>query len=344
MRLAVPKGAGLAERGPATPPLNRVSRPRPELGKPSLSELEFPGCYARPMTLAQFQAHGEHDGRIEFFDSSEGLAWLACEPPHHSHEDPLNMLGRLLERIALMRGSPIVCRGAADIHLHDPDTGEVRVIQPDQTVYLHPGRLDRTGPLYLTVGEDPLPDVVLEVDNTTDVRRNRLKLYEAWGFPEVWVEVPAVYSRSRPRGLSTGLTIYLLKDGGYAPSAASRAFPGWRAAEIHAGLNDWVISDETSEVLSRVGRALGEREGTGPENDPLLRRHRAEGRAAGVAEGRADLVRALLASRGIELPAGFPGRQERALLARASAEDLLAAASAADSLADFLARLDKPSS
>ena len=42
----------------------------------------------------------------------------------------------------------------------------------------------------MVVGEDDFPDVVLEVDHTTDVHRGKLALYEAWGFPEVWAEVP----------------------------------------------------------------------------------------------------------------------------------------------------------
>ena len=48
------------------------------------------------------------------------------------------------------------------------------------------------------VGLDALPDVVLEVDNTTDVRRGKLGLYESWGFPEVWVVVPDEPEPNRP--------------------------------------------------------------------------------------------------------------------------------------------------
>ena len=337
MSLALRKDDGRSRS--AAPSAGRVARHQPDFGEPPLPELEFPGCYALPMTLAEYE---RHDGRIEFFDSQAGIAWLASEPPHFPHEDPLNMLGRLLERIALVRGSPIVCRGAASIHLHNPETGEMRAIQPDQTVYLHPARLEPGGSLYLTVGEDAFPDVVLEVDNTTDVRKNRLKLYRAWGFPEVWVEVPAAYSPSRPRGLAPGLTIHLLEGRRYVPSAESRAFPGWRAAEIHEALSEWVVSEETSAVLSRVGRALGDREGTGPEDDPLLRAQRAGRRAEGVAEGRADIVRALLSSRGVGLPPRFPGRRERTLLAKASAEEIVAAASDARNCVDFLALLRQP--
>ena len=48
---------------------------------------------------------------------------------------------------------------------------------------------------------------------------------------------------------------------------------------------------------------LGEREGTGPDDDPLLGSQRRRSRA----EGRAGLARAMLAARGIEVAAGFPG-------------------------------------
>ena len=61
------------------------------------------------------------------------------------------------------------------------------------------------------VGRHNYPDVVLEVDHTTDVRRGKLKLYESWGFPELWVEVPEHRVASRPRGLVPGLTIHLLE-------------------------------------------------------------------------------------------------------------------------------------
>ena len=54
----------------------------------------------------------------------------------------------------------------------------------------------------IEVGMDALPDVVLvEVDNTTDVRRGKLGHYESWGFREVWVEVPDEPAPSRPAAL-----------------------------------------------------------------------------------------------------------------------------------------------
>ena len=126
--------------------------------------------------------------------------------------------------------------------------------------------------------------------------------------------MPDARAPSRPRSRRSGLTIHLLEDGAYRPVAQSRAFPGWTAAEIHAALNEETLSVPTSAVLERVGAALGEREGTGPDDDPLLgaqrRRSRAEGRAEGAeghAEERIEFARALLAARGIVLSPGFPG-------------------------------------
>ena len=118
----------------------------------------------------------------------------------------------------------------------------------------------------IEVGTDALPDVVLEVDNTTDVRRGKLRLYDSWGFPEVWVEVPDQPAPSRPGSLRPGLTIYLTESGGLRPVAASRALPGWTAEEIHRALNEPELSETTAAVLKRVGRALGAAEGTGPDD------------------------------------------------------------------------------
>ena len=128
----------------------------------------------------------------------------------------------------------------------------------------------------------------------------------------------------------------------------SRAFPGWTAAEIHAALNEETFSARTSAVLERVGTVLGEWEGTGPDDDPLLGAQRrrsharghaeghARGRAEGQAEGRAAMARALLAARGIEVSAGFPVVPGFAEL---PADAIAEAATACVSEADFQHRL-----
>ena len=170
--------------------------------------------------------------------------------------------------------------------------------------------------------------MVMVVYNTTDVRRGKLSLYESWGFPEVWVEVPEQSSPSRPAGLRPGLTIHLLQDGRFRTASSSLAFPSWTAQEIHRALNEREVSYVTMTALRRVGRTLGAAVGTGPDDDPLLREERlqsrAEGRAEGHAEGHAkghavgrtealvetqrDAVLQVLKLRGLPVSAAFPRR------------------------------------
>ena len=300
-----------------------------------VSDLEFTGCDRRPMTVAEYDAH---DGRVEFFDSASGLAWMVREPAGPGHEAPRQTVVHLIGLISHFRGAPISCLGEAQLRLFDAESRQFRSIHPDQLVFLRQDFEDPRDFPFLAVGRGPYPEVVIEVDHTTDVRRNRLRLYEEWKFPEVWVEVPDAYSPSRPRRSRPGLDIYLLEGDGFIRARESRAFPGWLATEIHRGMNERSLSAETAKVLERVGRALGEREGTGPDDDPWLGRFGREQRAEGLIEAAGILLR----QRGIELPADFPGDlppADRASLRRTDPEFLLAAAARATTLADFLARL-----
>ena len=189
-------------------------------------------------------------------------------------------------------------------------------------------------------------DVVLEVDHTTDIRRGKLPLYEAWGFPELWMLVPpAGATRRRP----AGVTIHRLEAGRYETVAESVAFPGWTASEIHVALTEPLTTERTCQVLERVGRALGVREGTGPHDDPLLRllddRERAAGRAEGITAGRADgqaeLVRAMLLERGIAVSKSFTARAAAAVDTPRGVR-MAAAALACTGEEDFWRLLDGP--
>ena len=302
---------------------------------------EFPGC--KPIHLPRAEID-RFQGRLEYWDAATETAWV-CEPATPYHERPSRLLTRLAERIAGVRGSPIECYGSMDLLLRDERGEPRRIMQADESVYLHPARVALPGPAAMVVGQHDFPDVVLEVDHTTDVRRGKLPLYETWGFPEVWVDVPDAPSPSRPRSRRPGLEIHLLAGGRYRPSSASRAFPGWTAAEIHAALNEPSPSVRTSAVLERVGTALGAREGTGPDDDPLFRSQRRQGfergRAAGLqqgrAQGRAGIVRQILRSRGIEVGADFPA--DAAAFAAASEALLLEAAQACANESEFRAAL-----
>ena len=110
----------------------------------------------------------------------------------------------------------------------------------------------------------------------------------------------------------------------------SRAFPGWRATALHAAMNEAEPSGWTHAVLEHLRRTLGERDGTGPDDDPLPGSLRDESRAEGEARGLAQAVREILRARGVACPedpcAGIPdgvpsGAGVAAVLACDSAED-----------------------
>ena len=314
-----------------------------------LPGLEFPGCKPVRMTREDIASF---EGRLEFWDADAATAWI-CEPTSPHHERPSRRLTRLVERIALVRGSPFECYGQMDLLLRDRQGHARRIMQADESLYLHPAKARLPGVSAMVVGEDDFPDLVLEVDHSTDMRRGKLKLYESWGFPEIWVEVPEQRAPSRPRSRLPGLTIYLLEGDAYEVSPESRAFPSWTAEEIHAALNEAELSAQTVAALERVGASLGAREGTGPDDDPQMRDHlqqalekgraegealgRAEGEALGRSEGLAKVVRQILTIRGIAFAEEFPANVPR--FAEASEEAAVKAASACDSETDFRVRL-----
>ena len=257
---------------------------RPESGPPG-PDPEFPGCTSRRLSRHDIE---HYEGRLEFWDAEREIAWVA-EPASPYHEQPVETLSALVDRIAAVRGSPVKCFGPMDLWQPGERGRPLRILQADQSVYLHPESAMLPGLSAVVIGEHDIPDVVLEVDLSTDVRRSKLGLYEEWRFPEVWVEVPDTRAPSRARRRLPGLTIHLLSDDGtYRVSSESRAFPGWNAEDIHSALNEKTASERTYAILERIGLALGAQEGTGPEDDPLLRSQRRQSFERGRMHGRLE--------------------------------------------------------
>ena len=276
---------GTLERQPAHAKLPRVDARR------QYAVADFPGCRAVRISRDEIDSW---EGRLEFWDARTEIAMVA-EPVTTYHEYPSQRLIRLTEIIAHSRGSSIITVGTADLLLRTDTGAKAQIMQADQTVYLHPDR-DRPRGAAMEVGQK-LPDIVLEVDHTTDVYRRKFDLYEEWGFPELWVEVPDAESRSRPKRKVPGLRIHVLgASGRFEERASSAAFAGWTAPEIHRALNEVTPSAETTATLRRIGRALGEREGTGPDDSLFLKAERDEARQEGLREGlREGLLEAHLA-------------------------------------------------
>ena len=271
-----------------------TSAARPRADRPKLaSNFTLSGCRPFPLPAAEM---ADYDGRYEYWEAGVGWELRDTSP---KHEQPRSRLVELIGDIAKMRGTPIAMFGTADLQERDADGGRLRAAEADDLIYLDgPEAL----PDVFIIGVHPLPDVVFEVDLTTDIRNRKLDVYASWGIPELWVEVPEAdmpSKRKRP-----GLTIHVLEaqDGRFREQAESAAFPTLSAQEIHAAVNSPFTTERSVRAARRVGGILGQRAGTGPENDPFLRAERRLSRLAGWREGR---------TRGIE--EGLAEGREKAL-------------------------------
>ena len=285
---------------------------------------DFPGCESFPLPASKLD-HYEY--RLEFWDGDTETAWKVCEPTSIEHEGPSRRLVQMATRFEILRGSRIACYGSGDLVRVDAAGRKRWLMQADEVLYLHPDRVRLQGPA-IDVDADPLPDVVLEVDHTTDVRRRKLGIYMESGFPEVWVLVPWESSVRRP-----GLAIHVRRDDGYREERSSRAFPGWRAEEIFRALTEAPMSGAAWRALERVALSMGAREGTAPEDDPLMRSHSARVRS----KGRMDMVVGALRARGIE--AALDAAEDRELVAGVPGDALMEAALACTDEADFRRRV-----
>ena len=309
--------------------VRRGSRPRPE----------FPGC--RPVRIAS-EKISSYEGRYEVWEAETETAWMVREPTTPYHEGPSRELVQSVRLIAALRGVPIKGFGAGDIVVRNPEGERVRILQADEMLYLRPEQALGIGPVVHTferTGDgrhphaNPLPDVVLEVDLTTDVRRGKLGLYESCGFPEVWVDVPERRLPSSPKGALPGLTIHVNGPDGFREAAESLAFPSWTAAEIHLAINEPKLSPETTAALRRVGALMAERDGGGP--DLFLCLERQASQAMGVR--KAFEFMAVLESRGF---ARSPALMDRiGLISRIDEADLLRLAMNCRDEADLLERM-----
>ena len=170
----------------------------------STDGLTFPGCHPKRIPRSEIASY---EGRIEYWDRDTETA-MVCEPTTTYHERPAQALAQLAALIGAVRGSPIETFGTCDLLLRDGDGERWRILRADQTVFLHPATTRPQGAAIEVLGGH-LPDVVLEVDHSTDSRGGKLSLYFDWGFPEAWIEVPETGTARRPTARQPGLTIYL---------------------------------------------------------------------------------------------------------------------------------------
>ena len=98
---------------------------------------EFPGC--RPIPLKREEL-STCDDRFEYWDGDTETAWVVSEPTSATHEQPPQRLAGVCHVIAGVRGSPVECYGTMDLLLRNERGERWRIIQADQSIYLHPSR------------------------------------------------------------------------------------------------------------------------------------------------------------------------------------------------------------
>ena len=125
---------------------------------------DFPGCESFQLPASELD-HYEY--RLEFWDGATETAWKVCEPTSIQHEEPSRRLVQMAERVASLRGSAIECFGSGDLVRRDASGRKRWLMQADEVLYLHPDRVRLDGPT-IAVDADSRPDVVLEVEHTTD--------------------------------------------------------------------------------------------------------------------------------------------------------------------------------
>ena len=281
----------------------RLARPARSRRAPK-TPIALSGC--RPLRMTEAEV-ADYDGRYEYWDAESEIAWQVRDVSRQ-HEEPRTRLVEVVKDIAKVRGKPIAMFGSTDLQERDARGTRLVAAEADEIIYLD--RPDEF-PDNVVVGRLRLPDVVFEVDLTTDVRERKLALYASWGVPELWVEVPEAPMPSKRK--APGLTIHVLREGRFQLSAESAAFPTWTAREIHAALNEPGSSETTVSTLRRVGEIMARRSGTGPDDDPFLgavrrssrlagwREGTAEGKAEGSLEERLSILEDLLISRDIRV-------------------------------------------
>ena len=275
----------------------------------------------------------DYEFRYEYWDAETETAWEVRDVSA-AHDEPCDQIVELVRDIGKVRGMRVTTLGSVTLVEEDDHRNRVQAAHPDKVIYLKrpekpiQGNIIVKGPFPVR----PVPDVLLEVDLTTDVRDRKLDLYASWGIPELWVEVPDASMPSKRK--RPGFTIHTLEGGKYQTQDESTAFPTWSAREIHRALNEPFVSNITVAALRRVGEAMGRVLGTEPDSDPFLRAVRQRGIEQGIERGRLSALEALLAARGIDLAADLLA--ERLGTVPHDAFEVASSCSDAD---DFLRRL-----
>lgn len=139
---------------------------------------------------------------------------LEIVSPGPEHEQNTNAVALFVEIVAAEWGIDLVAVGSMTYKRATRRRG----FEPDASFYVaNAGHI--RGRRKIDPEADPPPDLVVEIDASRS-SLDKLALYAAFGVTEVW------------RIDDGRVSIALLTEGGYGPSATSRALPGLAAGDI----------------------------------------------------------------------------------------------------------------
>lgn len=121
------------------------------------------------------------------------------------HEDSKNIISRFIE--VLLEEMSLEFRALGSTTFKNPRTG--KAVEPDECYYIENEAMIR-GKLRINLLNDPPPDLVLEIDLSSNTHLN---IYQALGVPEVW------------RYAEDKLFMYVLQKKRYVKIATSPHFP-----------------------------------------------------------------------------------------------------------------------
>lgn len=153
---------------------------------------------------------------------------LEIMSPSQDHERAKKLFGRMIEALTEELNIPLMSCGSTTFRDELRDCG----LEPDECYYIQHEASVRNKKIKL--GEDPPPDLVVEVDVTTSVI-DRFSIYATLGFPEIWQYVAG------------DLIVHLLQAGGqYEVAERSAALPLVPIARLVEHLDRCGAMDETS--------------------------------------------------------------------------------------------------
>jgi Uma2 family endonuclease len=157
---------------------------------------------------------------------------LEIMSPSQDHERAKKLFGRMIEALTEELSIPLMSCGSTTFRDELKECG----LEPDECYYIqHEAKVRGK---QITLGEDPPPDLVVEVDVTTSVIE-RFSIHALLGFPEVWQYVDG------------DLVVHMLQSQGqYDVVERSAALPMVPVRRLVEHLERCGAMDETSWIRS----------------------------------------------------------------------------------------------